>query len=65
MTRIRFRTAAFTTHLKRRSINMSDRLPASMNEEQVEEIIDRFDRIAEEGERRDQPQPEDELEESA
>jgi len=34
-----------------------------MDEERVEEIITRFDRIAEEGDRRDQP--EDELEESA
>jgi hypothetical protein len=34
-----------------------------MDDERVEEITDRFDKIAEEAERRDQP--EDEIEESA
>lgn len=35
---------------------MVGRLPASMDDERVEEIMERFDRIAEDGERRDPPE---------
>lgn len=59
MTRIRLRTAPFSVFVKHRSINTVDGLWRSMDEEQVEEIMDRFDRIAENGERRDSPEEEE------